>query len=867
MASILKHLRSSTANKRPTASGLADGQIAINTASGTPALFFKDSASNIVKVGPAHVGSTAPNTSPAGSAGNSTGELWVDNSLTTNGLKYYNGTAFVNLTPSGTTSTIGLVELATDAETQAGTDAARAVTPSGLQSKISDSTSTSSSTTIASSTAVKSAYDLANAALPKAGGTITGAVTISPSGSLSFEGTTDDSFETTLAVVDPTADRTITLPNVTGTVITTGDSGTVTSTMIADGTIVDGDISASAEIAVSKLADGTARQLLQTDAAGTGVEWASNIDVPGTLDVTSTATFDSIASHPLGSAAAPTLTFTGDTNTGIYSPGADQVAISTNGAGRVFVNNTGLGVGVAATRSIDVYKSDAAGRAILRLSDVDSRNVELRSPDGLGNTAGVGSVTNHDFTFFINNTERARLDTNGGFQFKGAGTAGVTQAVSFNGSAPVNSLVIDSSGRVGLGTSTPGTKFDVVGGAIRTDDIFTLYKNATDALYIGAGTIITGGTSTDVAFRSNQNGSILFSTNGSTERMRLDASGRLGIGSTTPQNPLVVSNAGANGFEVTPTSNSGTTSYLLSYNRSTSAYTDIRFDASAFRFEISGNEALRVDSSRRLLVGTSSGRNQSYLTVEGSTLGPAGVFDVRYGGTSPGTDNTIGIIQFTDRGTDSTNYQAYAKIICQADGASSSANDVPGRLVFSTTADGASSPTENMRISSNRNIRIGTAGTSYGVFDVNNDGSNTYKVDYISSGGSRLFAVQASNGTVVNSTGTYTTTSDLKLKENIVDASSQWQDIKSLRIVKYNYKSETGYEQHTQIGVIAQEVEQVSPGLVFDIPDTDADGSELQTTTKGVKQSILYMKAVKALQEAMERIEALEQRLADANIA
>ena len=86
---------------------------------------------------------------------------------------------------------------------------------------------------------------------------------------------------------------------------------------IVDGTIVDADINASAEIAVSKLADGSARQLIQTDAAGTGVEWTSNVDVPGTLDVTSTATFDSIASHPLGSAAAPTLTFTGDTNTGI----------------------------------------------------------------------------------------------------------------------------------------------------------------------------------------------------------------------------------------------------------------------------------------------------------------------------------------------------------------------------------------------------------------------------------------------------------------------------------------------------------------------------------------------------------------------
>jgi len=56
--------------------------------------------------------------------------------------------------------------------------------------------------------------------------------------------------------------------------------------------IVDGDIDANAEIAVSKLADGTARQLLQTDAAGTGVEWTDNVDVPGTLDVTGVATFD-----------------------------------------------------------------------------------------------------------------------------------------------------------------------------------------------------------------------------------------------------------------------------------------------------------------------------------------------------------------------------------------------------------------------------------------------------------------------------------------------------------------------------------------------------------------------------------------------
>lgn len=129
--------------------------------------------------------------------------------------------------------------------------------------------------------------------LPKAGGTVTGEILLGNTASLVFEGASDNTFETTLGVVDPTADRTINLPNVSGTVITTGDTGTVTGTMLANTTITDANISASAEIAVSKLADGTARQLLQTDAAGTGVEWTDNVDIPGTLDVTGAATFDS----------------------------------------------------------------------------------------------------------------------------------------------------------------------------------------------------------------------------------------------------------------------------------------------------------------------------------------------------------------------------------------------------------------------------------------------------------------------------------------------------------------------------------------------------------------------------------------------
>ena len=102
----------------------------------------------------------------------------------------------------------------------------------------------------------------------------------------------------------------------------------------------------------------------------------------------------------------------------------------------------------------------------------------------------------------------------------------------------------------------------------------------------------------------------------------------------------------------------------------------------------------------------------------------------------------------------------------------------------------------------------------------------------------------------------------IKLKENIIDANSQWQDIKSLRIVNYSFKEETGYDTHTQLGVIAQEVESVSPGLVSESNDKDGEGNDLGTTTKSVKSSVLYMKAVKALQEAMERIETLEAKVA-----
>ena len=67
---------------------------------------------------------------------------------------------------------------------------------------------------------------------------------------------------------------------------------------------------------------------------------------------------------------------------------------------------------------------------------------------------------------------------------------------------------------------------------------------------------------------------------------------------------------------------------------------------------------------------------------------------------------------------------------------------------------------------------------------------------------------------------------------------------------------------HKQIGVVAQEIETVSAGLVSEFIDRNPDtGEDLGTTTKSVKYSVLYMKAIKALQESMSRIETLEARV------
>ena len=137
-----------------------------------------------------------------------------------------------------------------------------------------------------------------------------------------------------------------------------------------------------------------------------------------------------------------------------------------------------------------------------------------------------------------------------------------------------------------------------------------------------------------------------------------------------------------------------------------------------------------------------------------------------------------------------------------------------------------------------------------------------------------------SDGDVKNHDNSYGQVSDERIKQNIKDANSQWDDIKALKVRNFERKDDVavyGEGKKVQIGLIAQECEAVSPGLVkesepmaedikmsSEFGTLNEDGT-IKTTTgekvKGISYSVLYMKAIKALQEAMAKIETLETKV------
>jgi hypothetical protein len=234
------------------------------------------------------------------------GQVLRANSATATGLEY--GADFVGTVTTVTSSTAALT-VATATTTPALTLRAATTSVDGIV-QLSDSTSTTSSVLAATPTAVKSAYDLAALALPAAGGTVTGELLIGSAGTLVFEGSSNDGNETTLTVADPTADRTITLPNQTGTVLVSGNAS-----------IVNADVNASAAIAGTKINPDFGSQTVAT--TGRLLGGTSTATGPAILQVQTPTTLSTTADNGVRFANTSTKTYPTTASFDVY-PGLYQ---------------------------------------------------------------------------------------------------------------------------------------------------------------------------------------------------------------------------------------------------------------------------------------------------------------------------------------------------------------------------------------------------------------------------------------------------------------------------------------------------------------------------------------------------------------
>jgi hypothetical protein len=318
------------------------------------------------------------------------------------------------------------------------------------------------------------------------------------------------------------------------------------------------------------------------------------------------------ASIPIGSAAAPSVAFEGDNNTGIYSPGADQVAISTNGTGRLFVNASG-NVGIATNSPGATF--DANGTAFAR----GGQKIQgYFSPSaGDGNVINIGTTGGINYIQSLNGTTQSQLSFDGNpIVFRGA---------SFNEIAR-----FDTSGRLGLGTSSPTELLEIKGSEvsiqIRNDLPLTtntligglkFYKDD------GSGGAGLAGSITCNSEDSVGNASyVAFSTKGTSvanaEKVRIDSSGRVGIGTTGPSNQLHVSSTSNTPVQFQTTG--GAACYLYFSNTGGGGYLSTQSDNLVFHTSGAATERARIDSSGRLLVGGSTDSGGALLQVFGDRI-------------------------------------------------------------------------------------------------------------------------------------------------------------------------------------------------------------------------------------------------------
>jgi hypothetical protein len=418
----------------------------------------------------------------------------------------------------------------------------------------------------------------------------------------------------------------------------------------------------------------------------------------------------------------------------LNTTGAFNTAIGTSTLSNNTTADSNTAVGQGALYSNTGAQNTALGRSTLGNNTTGSNNTAIGNDALVINTTGgsnccLGYYSGSAITTGSNNTIIGSI----------AGTAALANTVIIAAGA-TERLRIDSSGNVGIGNSSPQSVLDIGGvyQAVRTHlssltDTFHQYRGTPDGTGFEHARVFSGrDTSVHtygayLAFYTE--GKASGTTDTSVERLRIDSSGRVGIGVTSPSTALDVSGAISLGAVAIPSAGtarifsrntdnnlyiqtgSGSAINLLDASQNTMAV----FEPTSVRFQISNSEKARLDASGRLLVGTSTARevgvvggDEAPLQIEtpsglicGLTLiqnradhiGPNLRFG-KTGGATVGSVTTVsdgdelGTIQFC--GADGTDLTSVGALIrAQVDGTPGN-DDMPGRLVFSTTADGAS---------------------------------------------------------------------------------------------------------------------------------------------------------------------------------
>jgi len=560
-------------------------------------------------------------------------------------------------------------------------------------------------------------------------------------------------------------------------------------------------------------------------------------------------------------AAQPTITSLG-TITGFTSTGIDDNATSTavtiDSSENVGIKNTvmssfsnlpatDLVVGAGSTDSgITIYSGTSSGSNI---GFADGASGDAR------NQGIIQYHHNGDYMrFFTSASERMRINSTG----VGIGTSSPRAKLDLGSGSGDSSTISTTPSDYQLILEAPQGTGDYgrnIGWSVGTNGVFASI-NAVDT-----------GTSdkTGLAFITGDN-------SGVAEAVRISHDGKIGIGTTSPGYPLQI-NSSAQTTLLHLNSTAGTSSAITFANTGSNdsitigAESDnlkLRTDDGNILFAVAENsEKMRITSGGKVLVNTTgeyAGTSAEMTVNDGIDVGTTSSAN---GGFVSFIGDGVGKIG--EVGSKVSGYSTMPNIEFHADNVGGGSQ--AGHIEFNTKFSGGSR-SEAMRIDSSGNVGIGTTSVN-GKFNVvhsavcanlqmsASSGSTALRLERTNSDGEAIFFVRGSTGvgniSLTSSSTSYNTSSDYRLKENVVDMTNATDRLKQLQPKRFNFIADA---DTTVDGFLAHEVSSVVPEAIFGEKDAvDEDGNP---EYQGIDQSKLVPLLVKTIQELEARITQLE---------